>query len=460
MKKMFLWFTVIVICFAVVTGFGLVGCKEEAASTSEEAVATSADAAEETVAEETTTEAAEKEPVTLKVLNWAPGGQEFWDATAAAFTKEYPWITIEYEAVPNTQYYEKQGAYISSRSGPDVMVNNGGFEMWDRIDAYQPVTKWMTDEVKNSVYNWTDACIGYNGANDCYGISPSYQGNVIYYNIAILKEAGVDPDNPPQTWEEFGAAAEKIKAIGKAPMAMGIGALPAYWVYPEIAKYFFTAESDLDAFMKGDIPWSDPRLKGGLEYLATWTQNDWFQDGVTTTQYLPDAGDVFLRGDAAFIPGIISDVFNWKVWGDGLGHENIGVMEWPVINPDAIYAGKFTGLAGLVHGVTAWTDKPEEAWLYVKWMASAQNADLFLKMAGGQPNFKGFDKSAIDYSPAFTKIQTIIEDNMPHIGTLLSSREGDAISRGFEQMLTKSITVDGWVALLQDALDNSETKQK
>ena len=70
-------------------------------------------------------------------------------------------------------------------------------------------------------------------------------------------------------------------------------------------------------------------MQGTLEYLATWTQNDWFQDGVTTTQYLPDAGDVFLRGDAAFIGGIISDVFNWKVLGDGLGHENIGVMRWP-----------------------------------------------------------------------------------------------------------------------------------
>ncbi len=449
MKKMFTWSLVVVICLALVASFSLAGCKEEAAS-SEEAVSET---------EEVTEEAAEKEPVTLKVLNWAPGGQEFWDATAAAFMEEYPWITVEYEAVPNTQYYEKQGAYISSRSGPDVMVNNGGFEMWDRIDAYQPVTKWMTDEIKDSVYNWTDACLGYSGSNDCYGISPSYQGNVIYYNIEILEEAGVDPDNPPTTWEEFDAAAQKIKAIGKAPMAMGIGALPAYWVFPEIAKYFFTAESDLQDFMNGDIPWSDPRLVQTLEYHEWWTQQGWFQEGVTTTQYLPDAGDVFLRGDAAFVPGIISDVFNWKIWGDELGHDNIGVMEWPIIDPDAFFAGTFTGLAGLVHGVTAWTDKPEEAWLYVKWMASAENANLFLTMAGGQPNFKGFDKTAVDYSPAFTKIQEIIVDNMPHVGTLISGREADAYSRGFEQMLTASITVDEWVALLQDALDNSESKQ-
>lgn len=452
MKKILLWLVVVAVCFAVVSSFALVGCKEEAAEkTTEEA-----GSAEEETAEE---KEVEKEPVTIKVLNWASGGQEFWDATAAAFTEEYPWITVEYEAVPNTQYYEKQGAYISSRSGPDVMVNNGGFEMWDRIDAYQPVTDWMTDELKDSVYNWTDACIGYSGDNDCYGISPSYQGNVIYYNIDILNEAGVDPDNPPQTWEEFDAVAQKIIAIGKAPMAMGIGALPTYWIYPEIAKYFFTAESDLEDFMNGEISWSDPRLVQALEYFEGWTQKEWFQEGVTTTQFLPDAGDVFLRGDAAFIPGIISDVFNWKIWGDELGHENIGVMEWPIIDSDAIFAGKFTGIAGLVHGVTAWTDKPEEAWLYVKWMASEKNADLFLTMAGGQPNFKGFDKSVIDYSPAFTKIQTIIEDNMPHIGTLVTGREADAFSRGFEQMLTNSITVDEWSALLQDGLDNSESKQ-
>jgi hypothetical protein len=42
---------------------------------------------------------------------------------------------------------------------------------------------------------------------------------------------------------------------------------------------------------------------------------------------------------------------------------------------------------------------------------------------------------------------------------LISGREADAFNRGFEQMLTATFTVDEWVALLQDALDNSESKQ-
>jgi len=404
-------------------------------------------------------EPAQKEPVTLKVLGWAPGGPTYWKTTHEAFSAKHPWIKLEYESVPFERYYEKQGTYLTSRSGPDVMVNNGGFENWERAEAYIPINDLTTPEIKNELYNWTDGCMGFDSAADLLGISPSYQGNVMYYNCDILKEAGLDPDNPAQTWEEFGQAAEKIKAIGKVPMAMGITHTIAYWFFPEIAKYYWTSEEDIAAFMRGEIPWSDPRMRKTLEKMAWIADQGWLQEGAANTVMLPDTGDVFIRGDAAFIYGIISDVFNWKIWGDAMGHDKIGVMEWPVIDPNAPFAGKFSGLAGLTHCISAWTEYPEEAWLYLVWIASKENADLFLKLAGGQPNNKNFDKSIVDYSPSFTKIQDIILVNMPHTGVLLSGRELDAISRGYQLIMQKEITVDEWIDMMQDALDYSELKK-
>jgi multiple sugar transport system substrate-binding protein len=399
-----------------------------------------------------------KEPVTIQVLGWAPGGMEFWRATADAFSEKYPWITVEYESVPFERYFEKQGAYLTSRSGPDVMTNNSGFELWERADAYVPIDDWLTDEIKAELYNYSDSAMGFDERLGIIGISPSFQGNLMYYNRDILEQAGLDPDKPPQTWEEFGRAAEKIKAIGKVPFAVGVTHTVAYWFFPEIAKYYWTSKEDVFSFMRGEIPWTDPRMRKTLEMMTWIADQDWFQEGAANTVMLPDAGDVFIRGDAAFIYGIASDVFNWKIWGDAMGHDTIGVMEWPVINPNAPFAGKFSGLAGLTHGVTVWSEHKEEAWLYVAWIGGKENASLFLEMAGGQPNNKNFDKSIVDYSPSFTKTQTIIEDNMPHVGVLLSGRELDAISRGYQQIMQQEITVDEYVEMMQNALEQSELK--
>ena len=48
------------------------------------------------------------------------------------------------------------------------------------------------------------------------------QGNVMYYDKKVLKAAGLDPDKPPQTWDEMDAACKKVKAIGKTCLALGM----------------------------------------------------------------------------------------------------------------------------------------------------------------------------------------------------------------------------------------------
>ena len=67
---------------------------------------------------------------TIKVLNWQPGGAEYWDALVPAFEKANPDVKVELETVPFDRYAEVQGPYITTRSGPDVMENNAGLELF------------------------------------------------------------------------------------------------------------------------------------------------------------------------------------------------------------------------------------------------------------------------------------------------------------------------------------------
>ena len=76
---------------------------------------------------------------TIRVLGWAPGTAKFWTDTVAAFQKANPTIKVKLETVPFDKYAEVQGPYITSKSGPDVMANNAGLELFDRRNAYAPL---------------------------------------------------------------------------------------------------------------------------------------------------------------------------------------------------------------------------------------------------------------------------------------------------------------------------------
>jgi multiple sugar transport system substrate-binding protein len=63
----------------------------------------------------------EKGKVSLRVMDWQSGGKDFWDKTDADFMALHPEITIVHEPVPYGQYFDKVGAYIAAKDGPDLM---------------------------------------------------------------------------------------------------------------------------------------------------------------------------------------------------------------------------------------------------------------------------------------------------------------------------------------------------
>ncbi|MGA2763894.1 MAG: extracellular solute-binding protein [Spirochaetia bacterium] len=406
-----------------------------------------------------TAAAAGQSKVTLQVLGWEPGGAETWNKVVQMFQQKFPNITVELETVPMEGYYPKEGAYIASRSGPDIMGNNCGFETWERKDGYIDLTPYITKDAVAHLVDTLSNHLAYDRSKPAYGLSFSFQGNVWYYNKKILKAAGLDPQNPPSTWEEFGKAAEAIKKIGKAPIATGVGHTIAYWIFPEIAKNFWTSQQQITDFAMGKLRWDNPVLANTLKYMAQMSEKGWFEEGAATINMQPDGFNYFLREEAAFTPSIISDAFHWKAAGDAIGHENVGAMLAPSINPKAPFARKFSGVPGSEWGITPWSQHKKEAWEFIKFICSADLANLWLQMGGMQPNTTKFDSSKNAYAPAFLQIQTIIKNPMVHTGVLCSGRELDELSRGYQEVMQGQLTVDDWIKRLNAALDDSPLKK-
>lgn len=56
-----------------------------------------------------------------------------------------------------------------------------------------------------------------------YGLAYTFSTPVLFYNADIFREVGLDPENPPQTWDEVAAAGRIVKAkTDYVPLASGI----------------------------------------------------------------------------------------------------------------------------------------------------------------------------------------------------------------------------------------------
>lgn len=394
---------------------------------------------------------------TIKVLNWQPNGAAYWKALVAEFEKENPTIKVKLETVPNDRYPEVQGPYITTQSGPDVMENNAGLEMFERSGAYRQLPPDVLEAGKN-LLTYSGACLNFDTSQPCFGLPYGYQGNVMYYNKAVLKEAGLDPANPPQTWAEMDKACKAVEAVGKTCLALGLqGDFPAYWDFPEVARNYLT-EADIRDLLKGKLDWTGPKLTNVLKGLASITQQGWANSTAPSISMLPDGANIFQSGNAAFAGTIISDAVNWQAFGKALGDENVGAMRWPVIVPDAPFAHSFSGIESSVFGVTKWSRHPEAGFKFVKFMASKANAELLTKIGGGITLYRGIDPSSLPKSEALKQILEIIKTPTLHAGVMLSGQETDALARGWQEVSLGHETVADWAGQMQAALKATPSK--
>jgi multiple sugar transport system substrate-binding protein len=76
----------------------------------------------------------------------------------------------------------------------------------------------LTDEEKASYAGPVLGTVTYDGK--IWGVPRAFSSRAMYYNRGLFEEAGLDPNSPPETWEEFLAAA---KAISENTDSYGFG---------------------------------------------------------------------------------------------------------------------------------------------------------------------------------------------------------------------------------------------
>ena len=193
----------------------------------------------------------------------------------------------DYKVTPiyKGQYDESMTAAIAAyRAGnaPQIVqvFEVGTATMMAAKGAVKPVYQLMNEaHEKFDPKGFLGAVYGYYSDTNGNLISMPFNSStqVLYINDDAFKKAGLDPANPPKTWPEVGAAAEKLKASGAA---CGFTTGWQSWVQLESFSAwhnvpFGTLQNGFGG-LNTRLEFNGPVQVKHIQNLADWAKKGWF----------------------------------------------------------------------------------------------------------------------------------------------------------------------------------------
>lgn len=233
-----------------------------------------APAAEAPAAEATAAPAAEGGEGALEIFSWwtAGGEVEALDALYAIFAAEYPGVEIQNAALTGgAGQGGNMKALLETRmmggEPPDSFQVHLGRELIDSHvvpDRMEPLDEFYAAEGLNEAFPPDLVAIAsYDGKP--YSVPVNiHRSNVLWYRPSKLEAAGAT--EPPKTWDEFFAIADKLKEAG-------IPALAVAENEPNFSGHVFetilasTMGDDYLGLFDGTVGWDDERVTQALDIL-------------------------------------------------------------------------------------------------------------------------------------------------------------------------------------------------
>lgn len=165
--------------------------------------------------------------VNLRFFPFGAGVEDLYAAFAAEFQAENPGVSVQLDFQPWDNRYPKMLADLAAGTGPDVMfITTDVLIRFSEAGAIVPLGDRLAPEVWEGYGPDTIDEVSLDGTR---WYAPMDQEVPIWMtNKAILREAGLDPEQPPATWDDIRRVGEAVKsATGGASYGWGYGAASA-----------------------------------------------------------------------------------------------------------------------------------------------------------------------------------------------------------------------------------------
>jgi multiple sugar transport system substrate-binding protein len=333
------------------------------------------------------------EPIKLVVWWWgeqeAPGAQKWMDETVSAYQALHPNITIETVLQSTDALIPSFQAAAAAKEGPDIQYFWGG--VWTLENAWNgsiiPVDDLIPAAERDQYINNFERA--YDGKS--WGIPWYLSGNPMVFNPQLFTKAGLDPKNPPKTWEDLKAACGKLNAIGVTPISGGLkDGWFGGWLFSILARQSHDSEKEFMAASVGQAKWTDPAFAEWWSRVKELKDAGCWNKDINSIDY-QQGQDQFVQGKAAMIFG--NDTF-LKGWADTIGWDNMGVMMVPTYSDKKLASTYVVTAQGW--GITSWSKHAQESADFLVFMHTPDRLSAWFKDTGVMPADKRMDASLID----------------------------------------------------------------
>jgi multiple sugar transport system substrate-binding protein len=354
--------------------------------------------------------------VTLDVLYCYPSFARFHEPLANEFMKKHPEIKIQFRA-PSASYDE--GHQVILRSAitnqlPDVYY--AGYHLLgemarvlEKRGQINDLSPFIKGEAGNFVSsNFAPRMMSLSQVDGKqYGLAFNASSPIMYFNTELVKRAGGDPKNMPNTWDGLINLSAKIKALGGdvSGVSYDVHAWPDDWLFqgmiyqlggklvePGTKKAGFNNDVGLNALKTMRRFVTD----GGMQ-LVDWDQSrQAFGAGKTGILFSTPA-------HLKTVTDLVGNKFEW------------GTARFPIDNK--AQGGVPTGGNAVVM-LTKDASKQKAAWEFMKFVTSPEAQKIVVEMTGYLPtNQRALGKDFLgpfyDQNPNFRTATTQIDRSLP-----------------------------------------------
>jgi hypothetical protein len=339
-----------------------------------------------TTAEETTAETVSGSIAFTGV--WTGDEQGFFQAVIDAFEEANPDASITYTAggdnivtVLSTAVEGGNPPEMASLAQPGVVAD---FAERGALKSIDFVSDAITENFGQSILD-----VGSVDGTPYGLLFKAANKSTVWYNVAAFEEAGVEP---PETWEDFLAAAETINASG----------LPAYsiggadgWTLTDLFENIYIRTAGVekyDQLTTHEIPWTDQSVKDALTEMAKVVGDveniAGGRAGALQTDFPTSVSNVFsatpkaaMIAEGDFVPGVAGDANPLEP------ETGFNVFAFPSINdsePAVVGGGDL---------VVMFEDNPV-ARAFMEFLTTPEAAEIRAKQGGFSSANKNIDETA------------------------------------------------------------------
>jgi len=321
------------------------------------------------------------------------------------FEDEYPNIKVELDAVSVNDKIDKFVTQTRGGNPPDVVriltTDVPGFVDMGLLNPLDEFVEANGGKELTNQYN--QFLINAMTINDkLYGLPHEGDALVIYYNTEIFEDAGLDPDNPPETWEEFIDASKAITNSAENRWAFGMLAHPSIaniWMQ----SWYLANDSN---FFNEDYTDTLIDSKKGIEalkfYTELYTKHGVIPPGPTDVDYSA-ALNLFAEERVAMIVGpyaTYGGIFNANPSLEG----KVKMMLFPG-------EVKASSGRGTVFSIPYGSKNTEAAWKLIQYINKSENQMKFYKEASMLPTkIEVFEREEIKNNPELDVMKEAINN--------------------------------------------------